>query len=171
MFTEARREKILRQLLERGNVTVNNLAKLFSVSKETIRHDLNYLQSTGLVCRCYGGALLNKKNVHPDITHHSGYDIQNLLEVIIQHGSKKQRVNRMRGAGAVCVIGSFNVDIVSTVPRFPQPGESIMAQSCQFGHGGKGANQALAAAKALASVYFIGKTGKDQFQEAENHHD
>lgn len=168
MFTEARREKILRQLLERGNVTVNNLAKLFSVSKETIRHDLNYLQSTGLVCRCYGGALLNKKNVHPDITHHSGYDIQNLLDVIIQHGSKKQRVNRMRGA--VCVIGSFNVDIVSTVPRFPQPGESIMAQNCQFGHGGKGANQALAAAKALASVYFIGKTGKDQFQEFARRH-
>lgn len=168
MFTEARREKILCLLLEKGSVTVNHLAALFSVSKETIRHDLNYLQSAGLACRCYGGALLNKKIIHRDITHHSGYDIQKLLDVVIQHSKKKQQVNKMNGT--VCVIGSFNVDIVSAVPRFPQPGESIMAQSCQFGPGGKGANQALAAARALASVHFVGKTGKDQFQEFARRH-
>lgn len=168
MFTETRREKILCLLLEKGSVSVNNLAKLFAVSKETIRHDLNYMQSAGLVCRCYGGALLNKKNIHRDITRHSGYDIRHLLDAVIQHSRKQQKVNKMRGA--VCVIGSFNVDIVSMVPRFPKPGESIMAQSCQFGPGGKGANQALAASKALASVHFVAKTGNDQFQEFARRH-
>lgn len=63
----------------------------------------------------------------------------------------------------VCVIGSFNVDVVSMVARFPVPGESLIAASSQIGAGGKGYNQAIAAACSGAKVHFITKIGQDDF--------
>lgn len=63
----------------------------------------------------------------------------------------------------VCVIGSFNVDIASIVPHFPVPGESLIAQSSQISAGGKGYNQAMAAACCGAEVHFITKIGEDDF--------
>lgn len=65
--------------------------------------------------------------------------------------------------GKVCVFGSFNVDIVAKVERFPRGGESLMALGSSLGPGGKGANQATAASKAGAQVHFVAKVGKDQF--------
>lgn len=65
--------------------------------------------------------------------------------------------------GKVCILGSFNVDIVARVERFPVAGESLRATGSSFGAGGKGANQALAAASAGAEVHFVSKTGNDQF--------
>lgn len=64
--------------------------------------------------------------------------------------------------GKVCILGSFNVDIVAKVARFPKGGESIMAQSSALGPGGKGANQAMAASRAGSQVYFVTKVGTDQ---------
>ena len=63
----------------------------------------------------------------------------------------------------VCVFGSFNVDIVARVDRFPYPGESLIAHSSMTSAGGKGANQALAALKSGANVHYIGKIGEDAF--------
>jgi ribokinase len=63
--------------------------------------------------------------------------------------------------GAVVVIGSVNEDVVLLVPRAPQPGETIAARSTTRRAGGKGANQAVAAARAGASVRMIGRVGKD----------
>lgn len=72
--------------------------------------------------------------------------------------------------GKVCVLGSFNVDIVARVERFPKGGESLLAKGSSLGPGGKGANQALAASSAGAKVHFVAKVGSDQFSQfALNH--
>jgi ribokinase len=65
----------------------------------------------------------------------------------------------------VVVFGSINVDLVTRVARFPQPGETIAAQSFAVYSGGKGANQALAAALAGATVQLYGAVGRDAFAE------
>ncbi|WP_213864992.1 ribokinase [Vibrio crassostreae] len=65
--------------------------------------------------------------------------------------------------GKVCVFGSFNVDLVARVDRFPYPGESLVANSSMTSAGGKGANQASAALRSGANVHYIGKIGEDAF--------
>jgi len=63
----------------------------------------------------------------------------------------------------VVVFGSINVDLVTRVARFPRPGETLAAQSFAVYAGGKGANQALAAALAGAAVQLYGAVGRDAF--------
>lgn len=65
--------------------------------------------------------------------------------------------------GKVCVFGSFNLDVMAKMSRFPHPGESLVANSSMMGPGGKGANQASAALRAGARVHYIGKVGNDEF--------
>ncbi len=65
--------------------------------------------------------------------------------------------------GKVCVFGSFNLDVVAVMNRFPLPGESLTAHHSMMGAGGKGANQATAALRAGARVHYIGKVGNDDF--------
>lgn len=62
----------------------------------------------------------------------------------------------------VVVVGSVNVDIVVRVPRLPGPGETVTGGSREDHGGGKGANQAVAAARAGATVELIGLVGDDQ---------
>ncbi len=63
----------------------------------------------------------------------------------------------------VLVIGSLNADLVVRAPRFPQPGETISGDDLQIIPGGKGANQAVAAARQGASVAMTGRVGRDGF--------
>ncbi len=63
--------------------------------------------------------------------------------------------------GRVWVVGSANVDQRITMPRFPLPGETVAGSDATFEAGGKGANQAVAAARAGADTRFIGATGDD----------
>ena len=63
----------------------------------------------------------------------------------------------------VLVIGSLNADLVVRAPRFPQPGETISGDDLHTIPGGKGANQAVAAARQGASVAMLGRVGKDNF--------
>jgi ribokinase len=65
----------------------------------------------------------------------------------------------------VVVFGSINVDLVTRVGRFPVPGETLAAESFTVYAGGKGANQALAAALAGATVQLYGAVGRDAFAE------
>jgi ribokinase len=65
--------------------------------------------------------------------------------------------------GRVLVIGSSNTDLVCRSPRIPAPGETITGRSFTTFAGGKGANQAVAAARAGADVCFVGACGDDQF--------
>lgn len=61
----------------------------------------------------------------------------------------------------VTIVGSSNVDITALMNRLPGPGETVLADSYQLTPGGKGANQALAAALAGATTEFIGAVGSD----------
>jgi ribokinase len=66
-------------------------------------------------------------------------------------------------ASGVLVIGSSNTDLVCRSPRIPAPGETITGRSFAQFAGGKGANQAVAAARAGADVAFVGACGDDDF--------
>lgn len=64
-------------------------------------------------------------------------------------------------AGRVCVVGSVNLDLTLDVAALPRPGETVLASSLTYAPGGKGANQAVAAARAGAQVRFVGTVGDD----------
>lgn len=64
-------------------------------------------------------------------------------------------------AKKIAVLGSINVDTTYHVQRFPMPGETISAGSKSSAPGGKGANQAVAAARSGAKTWFIGMVGAD----------
>ncbi|MPZ64009.1 MAG: ribokinase [Pseudonocardiaceae bacterium] len=59
------------------------------------------------------------------------------------------------------VVGSVNLDLVAALPRLPQPGETLTASGLRKVAGGKGANQALAAARAGARVRLVAAVGND----------
>ena len=63
----------------------------------------------------------------------------------------------------VLVIGSLNADLVVRAPRFPQPGETISGGDLLTIPGGKGANQAVAAARQGVNTAMLGRVGKDGF--------
>jgi ribokinase len=63
--------------------------------------------------------------------------------------------------GRVLVLGSLNVDLVTHVERHPRPGETVLGQGLERLAGGKGANQAVAAAAAGAEVHMVGAVGDD----------
>lgn len=63
----------------------------------------------------------------------------------------------------ICVIGSANTDMIIKVPHLPVPGETILGGEFSMAQGGKGANQAVAAARAGADVIFVSCVGNDLF--------
>jgi ribokinase len=65
--------------------------------------------------------------------------------------------------GRVFVAGSINMDVVATATRHPKAGETVAGQAVHYFPGGKGANQAVAAAKLGASTALIGRLGTDAF--------
>jgi ribokinase len=66
----------------------------------------------------------------------------------------------------VAVAGSLNMDLVVRAPRIPQPGETIIGSDFRNVPGGKGANQAVAAARLGAEVSMVGRVGHDTFAES-----
>ena len=64
---------------------------------------------------------------------------------------------------SILVIGSSNTDMIVKVARIPAPGETILGGEFATASGGKGANQAVGAARAGGSVTFIGRIGQDMF--------
>lgn len=71
----------------------------------------------------------------------------------------------MKPHGPIIIIGSLNLDIVVQVDRLPSPGETVHGRSITNVPGGKGANQAVAAARLGAPVVMIGRIGEDSAGE------
>jgi ribokinase len=71
--------------------------------------------------------------------------------------------NVMDGQGRIAVVGSANMDIVLPVSRLPRAGETLPGGDMAVFPGGKGANQACAAARLGGAVYFVGQVGCDAF--------
>ncbi|MGC6388827.1 ribokinase [Ewingella sp. S1.OA.A_B6] len=163
MFLEERRIKILSFLDENDRATVKYLALYFNVTKETIRSDLNALSFQGMVQRCHGGAIIIRKSLQSRLISDVASDFESILKHIACESNKKGKGEKVKDK--VCILGSFNVDIVAKVTRFPKGGESIFAEGSTLGPGGKGANQAQAASRAGAKVHFVSKVGKDQFSQ------
>ncbi len=65
----------------------------------------------------------------------------------------------------IVVIGSSNTDMIIRVPRIPAPGETILGGEFFTAAGGKGANQAVGAARAGGRVKFVARVGNDMFGE------
>ena len=63
----------------------------------------------------------------------------------------------------IAVVGSTNIDVVSYIDKIPEGGETRAAQNFHTAHGGKGANQAVAAAKLGADVLMVSAVGDDMF--------
>lgn len=73
-------------------------------------------------------------------------------------------------AKKILVLGNSNVDFVFKIPRFHDPGETIVAESLGTFFGGKGANQAITAKRLGGNVQFITKVGSDHYGKAYRRH-
>ena len=65
----------------------------------------------------------------------------------------------------IVIVGSYNTDLMSKTPWLPKHGETVLGGPFKLGPGGKGSNQAVAAARLGAEVYFVGCVGEDYFGE------
>lgn len=68
-----------------------------------------------------------------------------------------------RVSETVTVIGSANIDLIGRVPHLPSDGETVLGDALARAAGGKGANQAVAAARAGSNVFFVGRVGEDDY--------
>jgi ribokinase len=69
----------------------------------------------------------------------------------------------------ICVVGSSNIDLTFRTARLPRPGETLAGRDVQLGFGGKGANQAVMAARLGAAVAMVSRVGSDVFGEQSLH--
>jgi ribokinase len=67
---------------------------------------------------------------------------------------------------SIVVLGSLNMDLIVTVAHLPQPGETVLGERLGSYPGGKGANQAVAAARLGGQVAMVGRVGNDTFGES-----
>ena len=74
----------------------------------------------------------------------------------------KHRFNTMYQK-QIIVLGGINMDLVALSPRFPAPGETVVGSQFLTYPGGKGANQAVAAARAGGNTLMVGRVGNDEF--------
>lgn len=165
MYLEQRRNTILDYLDQHETLSVAWLAAAFAVSKETIRSDLAALASLGMIQRCHGGAMVIRRNLQAKLISETGGNFEVLLQRLESQRQRSGPRDNTPTQGRVCILGSFNVDIVAKVARFPKGGESLLALGSTLGPGGKGANQAMAASRAGARVHFVSKVGTDQFSQ------
>ena len=82
---------------------------------------------------------------------------------MVQRAERAEDLTRGMGKPRVAVVGSFNMDLVFSAPYQPASGETIVGTAVGMFIGGKGANQAVAAARAGGRVEMIGRLGNDAF--------
>mgnify|MGYP000187418075 CR=1 FL=1 len=64
---------------------------------------------------------------------------------------------------SIAVVGSTNIDMVAYTDQIPERGETVTGKDFAIGFGGKGANQAVIAARMGAKTYMVGAVGEDVF--------
>ncbi|WCE30773.1 ribokinase [Vibrio sp. SCSIO 43137] len=165
LSSNERLSAILKLVNVHQKIDNNTLAKLLKVSVKTIRCDVRQLEQEQLIKRVHGGVT---KASHYQAGRYS-LDAS-LMSIVMESSylhlsphSNKSTMGLNSMGNKVFVLGSFNVDITSNVDRFPVPGETVSSHSSGYGAGGKGANQAYAAARNGAEVTFMTKIGNDQF--------
>jgi ribokinase len=102
----------------------------------------------------------------PDVADlHLGSDRRHGVKEFQIEASRRrsQHVNRRASAGSIVVLGSLNMDLVVALPRLPRPAETVAGERLQTFPGGKGANQAVAAARLGGDVKMVGRVGFDTF--------
>ncbi|BDM63591.1 ribokinase [Shewanella sp. NFH-SH190041] len=158
MMKAIRQQNIRLLILNKHRVTVKELASQFNVSSRTIRSDLKTLADAGKCVLFHGGAKLAKS---PEKTLFGKELFSHLATTVeLPHTSTAELIPNH---GSVYVLGSFNIDIVLDIDLFPQIGQTVHSSHTFFCPGGKGANQAAAAAKICPEVHFCTKVGQDEF--------
>jgi ribokinase len=111
----------------------------------------------GVLNLCHGFLIYRRSPATPDLS--ISHDKWRGIELPQLHESF------MLGSvmGNLVVVGSLNMDMVSTVDRMPAPGETVTGRGFATVPGGKGANQAVAAVRLGASVRMLGCVGSDSF--------
>src|SRR6266571_1369949 len=95
---------------------------------------------------------------HDKLRHHVRPALISLCPVM-----ESNMIWSMTDRPRVTVLGSLNMDISVTVPRLPEPGATVLGSAARFTPGGKGANQAVAAARLGGDVLMAGCVGDDAF--------
>ena len=72
-------------------------------------------------------------------------------------------MNRRAAVRPIVVLGSLNMELVVALPHLPRPAETVAGERLQTFPGGKGANQAVAAARLGGDVKMVGRVGSDAF--------
>jgi len=165
MIKNDRQNEIRVKLVKDKKVYVCELAKELQVTTRTIRNDLKELSSRAICVPFHGGASLVQvaeeslfdKSVINTILRGLG---QNSVDPAIIPLPKERLLD-----GGIYILGSFNVDIVSETLMLPRIGQTIRSSSTHFYAGGKGTNQAVAAAKLNNNVHLAIKLGMDEFSE------
>lgn len=162
MIKQQRLNIIRYLLLTHGKVIVADLSRQFDVTERTIRRDLKVLSDSGVAELFFGGAKLLKQESNELLKQVSINTIMNSIsnKYYMNENHVQQTGTKVNG---VYILGSFNIDIVTEVANFPRVGETIHSLSTEFYAGGKGSNQATAAAKINPSVHLTVKIGKDEF--------
>ena len=89
------------------------------------------------------------------------YSIMRAIAILLLTAAPTRAVQLGGGRGGVLVVGSANVDLIAYAPRMPTAGETLMGSKFEKLPGGKGANQAVAAAKLGSRTQFISALGQD----------
>src|SRR5690349_6269572 len=84
-----------------------------------------------------------------------------VTELCLSGRGNEEELTMMEQSGRVAVVGSLNADLTVRVERFPEPGETLTGSELVIAPGGKGSNQAAAAAVLGSSVRLIGAVGAD----------
>ncbi|MGX9522818.1 PfkB family carbohydrate kinase [Vibrio mediterranei] len=161
MKRKDRIQAIRKLLINEGVVYVNSLAENLSVTERTIRRDLKVVCEQGIAELFFGGAKIINSRTAKDFKSKGINRIMDKLNYEQPQSTLKSASSKVEID--VYILGSFNVDIVSGVTRFPKVGETVRGNSTNFYAGGKGSNQATAASKVSDSVHLAVKVGTDEF--------